>query len=154
MGAGQGSLSAVWLVVLIKHWCVFGFCLGLAGRLCGLGTVWHQPTAPWQLAQLSSWQEWRSVRTCFYQHMSYVAVGAGRLLVESGTDGSWRVLTRPEQIDELRAALDPRGLRESGLFSALVRVQDDIKAAMPGQPVALPQETGAQLGMWCLPAAL
>jgi hypothetical protein len=68
--------------------------------------------------------------------------GAGRLLVQSGTDGSWRVLTRPEQIDELRAALDPRGLRESGLFSALVRVQDDIKAAMPGQPLALPAETG------------
>jgi hypothetical protein len=68
--------------------------------------------------------------------------GSGRLLVESSTDGSWRVLTHPAQLNALKAALDPRGLRESGLYSALARLEADIRAAMPGQPLALPAETG------------
>lgn len=57
--------------------------------------------------------------------------GSGRIWVE-GADGGWRLLTRPKQLEELRAALEPKGLREGGLHAALQRIQDDLVSHMPG----------------------
>lgn len=51
---------------------------------------------------------------------------------------SWRVLTNATQYDSLKSSLEPKGLREGQLCSAMVRHSDVIKRGMPSQPVAAP----------------
>lgn len=62
---------------------------------------------------------------------------AGRLLVESGVDGSWRLLSRCEQLEALIAALDPRGLREMALAVELERAKEELTPCMPSRPLSL-----------------
>ncbi|GLI69153.1 hypothetical protein VaNZ11_013710 [Volvox africanus] len=80
-------------------------------------------------------------------------MGSGRLWVESAPEGTWRLITTPQQLDALVASLEPRGVREGQLVQALARHADRIKRAMPGvAPIskptpldALPAETRAAL---------
>ncbi|EFJ39975.1 homeodomain protein [Volvox carteri f. nagariensis] len=79
--------------------------------------------------------------------------GSGRLWVESAPEGTWRLLTTPQQLDELVASLEPKGVREGQLAQALAHHADRIKRSMPGvaplsEPTpldALPEETRAAL---------
>lgn len=67
---------------------------------------------------------------------------AGRIWVESADSGRWRVLLRPQQLDQLKQVLEPRGAREGGLHAALLRVESAVRAAMPGQPFQMPASLG------------
>lgn len=74
---------------------------------------------------------------------------AGRIWVESSDSGRWRLLLRPQQLDQLKQVLEPRGAREGGLHAALLRVEGTVRAAMPGRPFQMPAllGEGPALGM-------
>jgi hypothetical protein len=72
---------------------------------------------------------------------------AGRIWVESADSGRWRLLLRPQQLDQLKQVLEPRGAREGGLHAALLRVEGAVRAAMPGQPFHMPSSLGGSLGL-------
>ncbi|KAG2500076.1 hypothetical protein HYH03_002353 [Edaphochlamys debaryana] len=59
--------------------------------------------------------------------------GSARLWVELAPDGRWQLMTQPEQLDALAAALEPKGVREGALAQALARHGPAIRAAMPGE---------------------
>jgi hypothetical protein len=67
---------------------------------------------------------------------------AGRVWVESADSGRWRLLLRPQQLDQLKQVLEPRGAREGGLHAALLRVEGAVRAAMPGTPMQMPMSLG------------
>lgn len=67
---------------------------------------------------------------------------AGRIWVESADSGRWRLLLRPQQLDQLKQVLEPRGAREGGLHSSLLRVEGAVRAAMPGRPFQMPTRLG------------
>lgn len=57
--------------------------------------------------------------------------GAGKGMVAVESDyGHWGCITTEEQLEELIAALDPRGVRESALRAALQKHKGAITAAM------------------------
>lgn len=58
--------------------------------------------------------------------------GSALLWVETAPEGSWRLLTTPQQLDELTSSLEPQGVREGQLAQALARCADRIKHSMPG----------------------
>lgn len=74
------------------------------------------------------------------RHNRYWRFGAGapgdanaaRIWVERVDDGGWAMVTTAAQLEQLLGCLDPRGMREAQLHSALVRHQEELKAAMPG----------------------
>lgn len=74
---------------------------------------------------------------------------AGRIWVESADSGRWRLLLRPQQLDQLKQVLEPRGAREGGLHAALLRVERAVRAAMPGHPVQMPASLGgSEVCVW------
>ena len=62
----------------------------------------------------------------------------GRILVESHIDGTWRLLYKADQIEELMASLERKGAREGPLYNALVRYQPKVEPGMPSHPVQIP----------------
>ncbi len=78
---------------------------------------------------------WRFVP--FKESAAYVK-DFGRVFVEDARDGSWRLLHTPDQLQGLRAALDPRGIREMELAAELERIKETLKKAMPSPPLQLP----------------
>jgi hypothetical protein len=74
---------------------------------------------------------------------------AGRVWVESADSGRWRLLLRPQQLDQLKQVLEPRGAREGGLHAALVRVEGAVRAAMAGRPMQMPQSLGGFALLTC-----
>lgn len=55
--------------------------------------------------------------------------GSGRIFFES-RDGLWRLIDSEETFDNLLAALDTRGIRESHLYSMLQRIEPNFKEAL------------------------
>lgn len=68
----------------------------------------------------------------------------GRILVESHVDGSWRVLYKADQIDQLMASLERKGAREGPLHNALVRHQPNLVSSMPSRPIQMPPSLAQQ----------
>ena len=62
----------------------------------------------------------------------------GRILVESYVDGTWRLLYKADQLEELMASLERKGAREGPLYNALVRYQPKVEAGMPSHPIQIP----------------
>jgi hypothetical protein len=54
---------------------------------------------------------------------------------------------RQQQLDELKQVLEPRGVREGGLHAALMRVEGQVKAAMPGAAFTVPPSLGGWGGL-------
>lgn len=73
---------------------------------------------------------------------------AGRIWVESADSGRWRLLLRPQQLDQLKQVLEPRGAREGGLHAALLRVEGAVRSAMPGRTFQMPASLGEQGARW------
>jgi hypothetical protein len=67
---------------------------------------------------------------------------AARIWVQSADTGRWRLLLRPQQLDQLKQVLEPRGSREGGLHAALLRVEGTVRGSMPGQPFRMPKSFG------------
>lgn len=68
----------------------------------------------------------------------------GRILVESHADGSWRLLYKADQIEQLITSLERKGAREGPLHSALVRHQPNIETSMPSHPIQMPLTVAQQ----------
>ena len=64
--------------------------------------------------------------------------GLGRIWEENGQDGSLQLLLTSQQVEDLKGALEPKGLREGALYNALVRVEGNCREAMPGEHITLP----------------
>lgn len=68
----------------------------------------------------------------------------GRILVESHVDGTWRLLCKADQIEQLMASLERKGAREGPLYNALVRHQPNIQDNMPSHPIQIPPTADEQ----------
>lgn len=73
---------------------------------------------------------------------------SGRIWVQSADSERWRLLLRPQQLDQLKQVLEPRGAREGGLHAALLRVEGAVRGAMPGRPLQMPVELGECWSGW------
>lgn len=54
----------------------------------------------------------------------------GRLFVENSLDGGMQVIHHPQQLDELKQCLEPRGLREGLLLRKIAAVEKSIRESM------------------------
>ena len=135
-----------------------GSCLLVAVHMPTTRTIKYSPCTVWSpLARSECW--WLFV-ICHLSSVQCACAGctphtfspppagmppdanAGRIWVESADSGRWRLLLRPQQLDQLKQVLEPRGVREGGLHSALLRVEGAVRAAMPGRPLQMPPTPG------------
>jgi hypothetical protein len=70
----------------------------------------------------------------------------GRIFIEDSRTGSWKLLHTLEQYEQLKAALDPRGVREMELVAELERLKAVLTLCMPAPPLTVTWSTAYDAG--------